>query len=55
MLYLCLVLKTPYTAHLVQSAQLLLESYLKRIILQSQIKTQSFLNENFIISVYGKL
>lgn len=42
-------------APLVQSAQLLLENNFKGIILQSQIETQSFLNGNFIVPVYGKI
>ena len=42
-------------APLVQSAQLLLENNLKGVILQSQIETESFLNGNFIIPVYGKI
>lgn len=45
----------PQFNYLVQSAQLLLENNLKGVILQSQIKTESFLNGNFIIPVYGKI
>ncbi|RVT73344.1 saccharopine dehydrogenase [Flavobacterium sufflavum] len=40
---------------LVQSAQLLLENNFKGVILQSQIETESFLNGNFIVPVYGKI
>lgn len=48
-------IQTTTAAPLVQSAQLLLENNLKGVILQSQIETQSFLNGNFIIPVYGKI
>ncbi len=46
-------IQTTTAAPLVQSAQLLLEQDLKGVILQSQIDTQSFLNGNFIVPVYG--
>ncbi|MFA9189145.1 saccharopine dehydrogenase family protein [Flavobacterium magnesitis] len=48
-------IQTTTAAPLVQSAQLLLENNLKGVILQSQIETESFLNGNFIIAVYGKI
>ena len=42
-------------APLVQAAQLLLESLLSGIILQSQIDPIPFLNGNYIVPVYGKV
>ncbi|MES2239222.1 MAG: saccharopine dehydrogenase C-terminal domain-containing protein [Bacteroidota bacterium] len=48
-------IQTTTAAPLVQAAQLLLEQNLKGVILQSQIETQSFLNGNFIVPVYGKI
>jgi saccharopine dehydrogenase-like NADP-dependent oxidoreductase len=48
-------IQTTTSAPLVQSAQLLLENNLKGVILQSQIETESFLNGNFIVPVYGKI
>ncbi|MFA9195032.1 saccharopine dehydrogenase C-terminal domain-containing protein [Flavobacterium sp. FBOR7N2.3] len=48
-------IQTTTATPLVQSAQLLLENNLKGVILQSQIETESFLNGNFIIPVYGKI
>lgn len=48
-------IQTTTAAPLVQSAQLLLENNLKGVILQSQIDTESFLNGNFIVPVYGKI
>ena len=40
---------------LIQSAQLLLETKLKGVLLQSNIDTKSFLNGNFIVPVYGNV
>lgn len=40
---------------LIQSAQLLLESKLKGVLLQSNIDPKSFLNGNFIVPVYGNV
>lgn len=48
-------IQTTTAASLVQSAQLLLEQNLKGVILQSQIESNSFLNGNFIVPVYGKI
>lgn len=48
-------IQTTTAAPLVQAAQLLLEQNLKGVILQSQIETQSFLNGNYIVPVYGKI
>lgn len=48
-------IQTTTAAPLVQSAQLLLENNLKGVILQSQIETESFLNGNFIVPVYGRI
>ena len=42
-------------APLIQAAQLLLESNLKGVILQSQISPDEFLNGDFVKSVYGKV
>ena len=42
-------------APLIQSAQLLLESDLKGVVLQSQISPDDFLNGDFVKSVYGKV
>ena len=42
-------------APLIQAAQLLLESNLKGVILQSQIIPDEFLNGDFVKSVYGKV
>jgi saccharopine dehydrogenase-like NADP-dependent oxidoreductase len=40
---------------MIQSAQLVLESNLKGVILQSQINPDTFLNGDFVRSVYGKV
>jgi len=48
-------IQTTTAVPLIQSAQLLLESSYKGIILQSEIDTKRFLNGNFIIPVYGKV
>jgi saccharopine dehydrogenase-like NADP-dependent oxidoreductase len=48
-------IQTTTAVPLIQSAQLLLESSYKGIILQSEIDTERFLNGNFIIPVYGKV
>lgn len=42
-------------APLLQSAQLLLESFYSGVVLQSQIDPKPFLNGNFIVPVYGKI
>jgi saccharopine dehydrogenase-like NADP-dependent oxidoreductase len=42
-------------APLIQSAQLLLESALKGVVLQSQINPEAFLNGDFVKSVYGNV
>lgn len=46
-------IQTTTAAPLVQAAQLLLETSLSGVILQSQIDPTSFLNGNYIVSVYG--
>lgn len=48
-------IQTTTAAPLVQAAQLLLESSLSGIILQSQIDPIPFLNGNYIVPVYGKV
>lgn len=48
-------IQTTTAVPLIQSAQLVLESQLKGVLLQSQIDTKSFLNGSFIVSVYGKI
>lgn len=48
-------IQTTTAAPLIQSAQLLLESSCKGVVLQSQIDSKAFLNGNFIIPVYGKV
>jgi saccharopine dehydrogenase-like NADP-dependent oxidoreductase len=48
-------IQTTTAAPLVQAAQLLLESALSGVILQSQIDPIPFLNGNFIVAVYGKV
>jgi len=48
-------IQTTTAVPLIQSAQLLLESSYKGIILQSEIDIKRFLNGNFIIPVYGKV
>lgn len=48
-------IQTTTAVPLIQSAQLVLESQLKGVLLQSQIDTKSFLNGSFIVSVYGKV
>ncbi|MFI0431120.1 saccharopine dehydrogenase family protein [Mariniflexile sp. HMF6888] len=48
-------IQTTTAASLIQSAQLLLESTLKGVILQSNIDPKSFLNGNFIIPIYGNV
>ena len=47
-------IQTSTAAPLAQAAQLLLESSLKGIILQSQIDPIAFLNGNYVVRVYGK-
>jgi saccharopine dehydrogenase-like NADP-dependent oxidoreductase len=46
-------IQTTTAAPLVQAAQFLLETSLSGVILQSQIDPTSFLNGNYIVSVYG--
>lgn len=48
-------IQTTTAAPLIQSAQLLLESSYKGVVLQSEIETLQFLNGNFMVPVYGKL
>ena len=48
-------IQTTTATPLIQSAQLLLETKLKGVLLQSNIDTKSFLNENFIVPVYGNV
>ena len=48
-------IQTATAAPLVQAAQLLLESPLSGVILQSQIDPIPFLNGNYIVQVYGKV
>jgi saccharopine dehydrogenase-like NADP-dependent oxidoreductase len=48
-------IQTTTAAPLAQAAQLLLESSLSGIILQSQIDPIAFLNGNYIVPVYGKV
>ena len=48
-------IQTTTAAPLAQAAQLLLESSLSGVILQSQIDPIAFLNGNYIVPVYGKV
>ncbi len=48
-------IQTTTAVPLIQAAQLLLESNLKGVVLQSTIDPSSFLNGNFIVPVYGKV
>ncbi len=48
-------IQTTTAVPLIQAAQLLLESNLKGVVLQSNIDPKSFLNGNFIVPVYGKV
>ena len=48
-------IQTTTAAPLLQAAQMLLESGLSGVILQSQIDPKPFLNGNFIVPVYGKV
>ncbi len=48
-------IQTTTAVPLIQSAQLLLESSYKGIVLQSDIDPKAFLNGNFIVPVYGKV
>lgn len=48
-------IQTTTAAPLVQAAQLLLETPLSGVVLQSQIDPIPFLNGNYIVPVYGKL
>lgn len=48
-------IQTTTAAPLIQSAQLLLESSYKGVVLQSEIDPKGFLNGNFIIPVYGRI
>ena len=48
-------IQTTTAAPLLQAAQMLLESSLSGVILQSQIAPKQFLNGNFIVPVYGKV
>ncbi len=48
-------IQTSTAAPLLQASQILLESNLSGVILQSQIDPKEFLNGNFIVPVYGKV
>jgi saccharopine dehydrogenase-like NADP-dependent oxidoreductase len=48
-------IQTTTAAPLVQAAQLLLESSLSGVVLQSDINAKAFLNGNYIVAVYGKV
>lgn len=48
-------IQTTTAAPLIQVAQLLLESKLKGVVLQSKIDPKPFLSGNFIVPVYGKV
>jgi saccharopine dehydrogenase-like NADP-dependent oxidoreductase len=48
-------IQTSTATPLLQAAQMLLESTLSGVILQSQIDPKQFLNGNFIVPVYGKV
>lgn len=48
-------IQTTTAVPLIQSAQLLLESSYKGVVLQSEIETKRFLNGEFIVSVYGNI
>lgn len=48
-------IQTTTAAPLVQAAQLLLENNYKGVILQSEIEATTFLNGNYIVSVYGSI
>lgn len=48
-------IQTTTAAPLIQSAQLLLESSFKGVILQSEIDPKEFLNGNFIVPIYGNV
>lgn len=48
-------IQTTTAAPLIQSAQMVLESKLKGVVLQSEIEPKSFLKGNFIVQVYGTI
>ena len=48
-------IQTTTAAPLAQAAQLLLESSLTGVVLQSQIDPTAFLNGNYVVAVYGKV
>jgi len=48
-------IQTTTAAPMLQAAQLLLESSVKGVLLQSQIEPNKFLNGNFVVPVYGKV
>ena len=48
-------IQTTTASALVQSAQLLLETELSGVVLQSQLDANAFLNGNFIVPVYGEV
>jgi saccharopine dehydrogenase-like NADP-dependent oxidoreductase len=48
-------IQTTTAAPLVQAAQLLLETSLSGVVLQSHINAKDFLNGNYIVAVYGKV
>jgi saccharopine dehydrogenase-like NADP-dependent oxidoreductase len=51
--YTLRAIQTTTAAPLIQCAQLLLETSLKGVVLQSEIDPVSFLNGNFVVRVYG--
>ena len=53
--HLLRAIQTTTAAPLIQAAQLLLESNLKGVVLQSQISPDTFLNGDFVKSVYGEV
>ena len=53
--YVLRAIQTTTAVPLIQSAQLLLESSFKGIILQSEIEPKRFLNGNFIVPIYGNI
>lgn len=53
--HLLRAIQTTTAVPLIQSAQLVLESPIKGVLLQSQIEPKPFLNGNFIVPVYGKV
>jgi saccharopine dehydrogenase-like NADP-dependent oxidoreductase len=48
-------IQTSTAVPLLQAAQLLLETPVEGLVLQSQLDTEKFLNGNFIVPIYGKV